>query len=541
MLQTGSVVGREFSHDLIRKVTELSEEELLSNLSALKDSELLYERGIYPQSRYVFKHALTQDVAYNTLLNKRRREIHENIGKALEQIYRERLEELSEILAYHALKGEDWERAYRYSRQAGLKAFCHSAYEEAQGYFEDALVALKKLPREKARIEEEIDLRFNMRSALLPVGRNDEWGEWVRGAESLAREIDDDARLSNVFTYLSSLHWIHDQTGEAIQLGKKALTLAERTGDFSSQVATMLHLGIYYFTSGDYLKQVDFHQELRRRLTGEAGFEQHGLTSFPGAWARSNLALGRAELGNFDEIEEISHEALAIAERVENAFTLVITYALLGMAYLRLGKINPALLLLEKGHELCHFSKVQFVYPYTAGSLGYAYLLANEPMRALGVLQEGTKPGNLKGAVWTVHPLTVLADTYRAMGEMELATEAISSALALADEGEERGFEAWAMLIQARINAEAGKLVESEDGFLGALELASKLSMRPLAAHCHEGLGLLHLRSGKRESAQSELAAAIELYRSMDMNFWLPNAESAFFKVTDPAVSHVPK
>jgi len=532
LLQTGSVAGREFSHDLIQKVTELSEEELLSHLSVLKDSELLYERGIYPQSRYVFKHALTQDVAYNSLLQKKRREIHENIGKALEQIYIERLEELCEILAYHALKGEDWQRAYKYGRQAGLKAFSHSAYEEAQRYFEDALTALKKLPRERSRIEEEIDLRFNMRSALLPLGRHEEWGEWVRGAESLAREIDDDARLSNVLGYLSSLHWIHDQTGKAIQLGGKAFTLAERTGDFSAQVASFLHLGIYYFTSGDYAKQVEFHQELRRRLTGEAALQQHGLTSFPGAWTRSNLALGMAELGNFDKIEEIGREALEIAERVENAFTLVITYALLGMAYLRLGKVEPALLLLEKGHELCRVSKVQFVYPYTAGSLGYAYLLANETMRALTVLEEGTKPGNLEGGVWTVHPLTVLGDTYRAVGEIALATETVSNALWLADEGEERGFEAWAMLVMARINVDAGRLEEAEGWYRRALEHASNLSMRPLVAHCHEGLGHVYLKTENREEANSELAAATELYRSMGMSFWLPQAESDLAEIT---------
>jgi predicted ATPase len=221
LLQTGSVAGREFSHDLLKRVTELSDEELWSHLSVLKDSELLYERGIYPQSAYVFKHALTQEVAYNTLLHKRRRELHEKIGKALEQAYADRLEEVCEVLAYHSLQGEDWERAYRYSREAGLKAYSHSAYEQAQRYFEDALTALKKLPRERVRIEQEIDLRFNMRSPLVALGRHEEWGEWIGGAELLAREIDDDARLSNVFNYLSSLHWIHGHYRKAIELGEK--------------------------------------------------------------------------------------------------------------------------------------------------------------------------------------------------------------------------------------------------------------------------------------------------------------------------------
>ncbi|NIO03096.1 MAG: tetratricopeptide repeat protein [Proteobacteria bacterium] len=521
LLQTGSVAGREFSHDLIKRVTELLEEELLSHLSVLRDSELLYERGIYPQSAYVFKHALTQEVAYNSLLRKRRRELHEKIGKALEQAYADRLEEVCEMLAYHSLQGEDWERAYRYNREAGLKAYSHSAYEQAQRYFEDALDALKKLPRERARIEQEIDLRFNMRSPLVALGRHEEWGEWIRGAEPLAREIDDDVRLSNVLNYLSSLHWINGQHRKAIELGEKALTLAERAGHFSYQVATMLHLGIYFFSIGDYPKQIEIHQEVRKRLTGEAAFQQHGLASFPGAWSRSNLVLGMAELGNFDKIEEIGHEAREIAEQVENALTLVFVYDFLAMAYLRLGKVEPALPLLEKGHELCRFSEVQSLYSYTAGSLGYAYLLANEPERALTVLEEGAKAENLQASFWPVHPLTVLADAYRATGEIALATETVSRALKLADEREERGFEAWAMLVMAGIHADAGRLEEAVQWYRRGLKQASDLTMRPLIAHCHKGLGNVYLRIGDEKESRSETKMGLEMYRSMGMTYWL--------------------
>jgi len=521
LLQTGSVAGREFSHDLLKRVTELLEEELLSHLSVLRDSELLYERGIYPQSAYVFKHALTQEVAYNSLLRKRRRELHEKIGKALEQVYADRLEEVCEMLAYHSLQGEDWEPAYRYSREAGLKAYSHSAYEQAQRYFEDALDALKKLPRERARVEQEIDLRFNMRSPLVALGRHEEWGEWVRGAEPLAREIDDDVRLSNVLNYLSSLHWINGQLRKAIELGEKALTLAERAGHFSYQIATMLHLGIYFFCIGDYPKQIEIHQEVRKRLTGEAAFQQHGLASLPGAWSRSNLVLGMAELGNFDKIEEIGHEAREIAEQVENALTLVVVCDFLAMAYLRLGKVEPALPLLEKGHELCRFSEVQSLYSYTAGSLGYAYLLANEPERALTVLEEGANAENLQASFWPVHALTVLADAYRATGEIALATETVSRALKLADEREERGFEGWAILVMAGIHADAGRLEEAVQWYRRGLQQASDLTMRPLIAHCHKGLGNVCLRIGDEKESRSETKMALEMYRSMGMTYWL--------------------
>jgi class 3 adenylate cyclase/tetratricopeptide (TPR) repeat protein len=488
LLQTGSVAGREFSHHLIKKVAELAKEELLSHLSVLKDSELLYERGIYPQSNYVFKHALTQEVAYNSLLQKRRAELHEKIGKAIEKIHAGRLEELCEMLAYHFLQGEDWQRAYRYCQESGLKAYTHSAYEQAQGYFEDALTSIRKLPREKSRIEKEIDLRFNMRSPLVALGRHEEWGEWIQGAEPLAREIDDDARLSNVLNYLSSLYWIDGQHRKAIALGEKALNLAERAGHFSYQIATMLHLGIFFFNVGDYPKQIEIHQKVRKRLIGEDAFEQHGLASLPGAFSRSMLVLGMAELGNFDKIDEIGQEALEIAERVRNAITLTFVYNFLAMAYLRLGKLELALPLLEKGHELCRFSEVQSMYSYTVGSLGYTYLLANEPRRALTVLEEGAKDHKLQASFWPTHLLTVLADAYRATGEISLATETVSRALKLSDKREERGFEAWAMLVMAGINDAAERLEEAKQWYRRALQQASNLSMRPLVcAH------LLHI------------------------------------------------
>jgi len=520
LLQTGSVAGREFSHELIKKVTELSEKKLLSLLSVIKDSELLYERGIYPQSTYIFKHALTQDVAYDSLLHKRKSEIHEKIGKALEKIYVDRLEGSLEVLAYHFQQGEDWQSAYTYSKRAGMKAFSHSAYEEAQDYFEAALRALKKLPREKGRIEEEIDLRFNMRGALFPLGRHDKWGEWIRGAESLAQEIDDDKRLSNAFNLLSNLYWIHGQTQSAIELGEEALTLSKKTEHFSYQAATMFHLGVYFFTSGDYSRQVDFHQEVRKQLTGAAALEQHGLSSFPSVLARSMLVLGMAELGKFDKIEEIEHEALEIADQVENPFTLIYNYVFIAMAYLRIEKPESALPLLKKGVELCRIYKVQTPYQYTMGSLAYAYLLSDELDRALTILEEEAKIGNLKTGVWSTHPLTVLADIYCAAGKIALATETVSSALKLADERNERGFGTWAMLVKAKIHTKAGDLEKAMKWYRQALDQAGDLSMRPLVAHCHKGLGNVFLHLGDKEKAQSENRASQEIYSSLGMARW---------------------
>jgi len=144
LLQTVSAVGRECSYDLIKRVTVLAEQELLSQLSILKDSELLYERGIYPQSTYIFKHALTQEVAYNSLLLKRKKEIHEEIGRAIEALYPDRLEEYYELLAYHYSHSGNTDKAVEYLNQAGDRARGLYAHQEAIDYYQQTLTFLKE-------------------------------------------------------------------------------------------------------------------------------------------------------------------------------------------------------------------------------------------------------------------------------------------------------------------------------------------------------------------------------------------------------------
>ena len=122
VLQTGSVIEREFSYPLINRVTGFPEKELLSHLSVLKDSELLYERGIYPQSNYIFKHALTREVVYDSILAKRKKKLHEEIGNAIEELYKDNLSEHYEVLAEHYFLSENYLKSAEYSRLAGKKA-----------------------------------------------------------------------------------------------------------------------------------------------------------------------------------------------------------------------------------------------------------------------------------------------------------------------------------------------------------------------------------------------------------------------------------
>ena len=170
LIQAASVIGREVPFPLLQAIAERSEEELRRALSRLQGAEFLYETNLFPDLEYSFKHALTQEVAYGSLLQERRRALDARMVEVIEQLYAGRLAEQIERLAHHAFRGECWDKAIVYLRDAGTRAATRSAHGEALAYFEQALAALKRLPETRETIEQTIDLCFELRPMLLQLG-----------------------------------------------------------------------------------------------------------------------------------------------------------------------------------------------------------------------------------------------------------------------------------------------------------------------------------------------------------------------------------
>jgi class 3 adenylate cyclase len=170
LLQTAAVIGTEVPGPLLHAIADTSDEALYRSLRNLQAAEFLYETSLFPERAYTFKHALTHEVAYGSLLQERRRMLHARIVEALEALAGERVAEQVERLAHHALRGEVWDKAVAYCRQAGEKALARSADREAVGYFEQALSALSHLPEQRDMREQAVDLRLALRTALMPSG-----------------------------------------------------------------------------------------------------------------------------------------------------------------------------------------------------------------------------------------------------------------------------------------------------------------------------------------------------------------------------------
>jgi class 3 adenylate cyclase/tetratricopeptide (TPR) repeat protein len=522
LLQAASVIGKDVPFALLQAIAELPEEALRRGLTHLQAAEFLYETSLFPDLEYTFKHALTHEVAYASLLQERRRITHARIVEASETLYAGRLAEHVERLGHHAVRGEVWEKALQYLRQAGAKAFDRSANREAVAWFEQALGALKHLPERRDTIEQAIDLRFDLRNALVPLGEYGRLFDYLREAERLAEARGDQRRLGRVFGYLAFSFTLMGDHDRAIGSGQRALAIAEAVGDLGVQVFANTYLGIVYFYLGDYRRAVEFHRRNVEALHGDLTRERFGLAGLPAVFSRAYLAVSLAELGQFADGIACGEEGVRIAEAVRHPYSQVLAEGWVGYLYLRKGDLHKAVRPLEHGLMLCRATDIRLLFPFVASFLGSAYALSGRLAEALPLLEQAVEAAvSMKAMVARSFLVGVLSEAYLLAGRMDDATELAGRALELTRAHTERGFEAWTLRLLGEIHShrDPPEVENAKDSYRQGLALATKLGMRPLVAHCHLGLGKLYRRTGKREQAREHLATAATMYREMDMRF----------------------
>jgi predicted ATPase/class 3 adenylate cyclase len=534
LLQTAAVIGTEVPLPLLQAIAEVPEATLHSGLARLQAAEFLYELRLFPEQEYTFKHALTHEVAYNSLLQERRRGLHARIVEALEALAGERVAEQVERLAHHALRGEVWAKAVTYLRQAGDKALARSAYREAWGSFEQALSALAHLPETRDTREQAIDLRLALRTALYPSGDSGRILAALREAEALAAALNDHHRLGRVSVRLAN-HFRHRGAHDhAIVAGQRALALATSIGEVVLQALANQCLGAAYQAQGDYRRAIDYFRQTVVSLEGVRHHQWFGEVTLPAVSSRARLAACHAELGTFAEGMRLGEEGMLIAEAMAHPNSLMWAYYEIGLLSLRHGDLPRALALLERAIGSCQETDRPAIFPAVAAALGEAYTLAGRVADAVPMLTQAmVQTISTERAHFEMLCGLSLGEAHLGAGRTEEAHALAERALALAREHQARGHQAYALHLLGDIAArrEPPQHDQAGDYFRRALALAEELEMRPLQAHCYCGLGTLYAKIGRGEEAHVELTAAIELYRTMDMTFWLPQAEAALAQV----------
>jgi len=244
IIQTGSAIEREFSHELIQRVTDLPEQKLLSHLSILKDAELVYERGIYPQSTYIFKHALTREVVYESILTKKKKKLHNGIANAIEKLCRVNISEYYAVLANHYIISDNYEKGAEYSKLAAKKARKEGSFSDAIVYGDKRTVCLEKLTRTDDVEKEIIDARVTLGLYYNQVFSHVEAKEAVKPVIKLALERDYKRRISHIYTIIGTCSFeIEGDYPKAFKYLEGALKIAEELHDNVSSWAASHWIG----------------------------------------------------------------------------------------------------------------------------------------------------------------------------------------------------------------------------------------------------------------------------------------------------------
>jgi class 3 adenylate cyclase/tetratricopeptide (TPR) repeat protein len=528
LLQTAAVIGTEVPFTLMQAIAELPDEALYRGLTHLQTAEFLYETSLFPERVYTFKHALTHDVAYESLLHERRRVLHARIVEVLESRLGDRVTEQVEYLAYHALRGEVWDKALLYFRQAGNKALEQSVYREAESFFEQALDAVQHMPDSRDTTAQSIDLRCDLRNALIPLGEYDRILDHLRTAESLAETLDDPHRLGQITCYLCADCLTMDDYDQALVAGHRSRTLATSHEDVEILAVANTYLGRIYMARGEYPRAMDLLQQTIDALEGELRYAHFGQLALLSVLAGGFLAWCHADVGTFAEGIAIGEDGVRIAASVDHPFSLAFACYMAGYVALRHGNVAKAIAVLERGLTRCQEAHLPLMSPLVTSFLGSAYALGGRVADALPLLGQTMQQRAESNRIHRILGLE-LSEAYLLIGRLADAHMLATRTLAFSRERQERNFQARALWLLGEIytHRDPSEIDQAETHYRQALALADELGMRPLQAHCHHGLGTLYRQTGQAEQARAELSTAIEMYREMEMTFWVPETEAA--------------
>jgi class 3 adenylate cyclase/tetratricopeptide (TPR) repeat protein len=549
VLQTGSAIEREFSYQLIKRVLELSEPELLAHLSILKDSELLYERGIYPQSTYIFKHALTQVVAYDSLLVRRRQELHRRIGQAIEELYADRLVEQYEVLARHFARGEEWTRAFAYLCKAAKKAAQTFANHEAVALFDQALEAARHLgdaaatqtlmtihqakmnlyfvlsDYENSRAEGDrlvelarrIGDRINESLALVTMGKASHYAHdldqalaYSGQALEVAEAADAKLALAGANYTIGAVHGCRGQLDLARVKIDQALAISRSAGDIAHHALSLYFMGHLKNWEGSYAEALQ-HLSEGVRLASEHNLSVQLLQCL---WVKGLALTGR---GDYDEARLALEEGLVFSEKVGDEIWGLRILNSLGWLYSECGDLERAL---DHNRRAVAGARKRGDPETIANSelnLGDIFLEQGDPGSA-GELFDGVyhlvrDPATSEWMRWrySIHLFASMGEFWLARRDPGKAGKFAKKCLEIAKRTNSRKYlvKGWRLIGEIAILHK--KWAEAEDALRQALTIANAIGNPSQLWRTYFTMGRLHTEAKQPEMAEQAYEAAREI------------------------------
>jgi len=512
-LQTAAVIGREFTEAVLRRVMDLPETDLRAALQKLAGAEFIYEQASYPELRYTFKHALTQEVAYNSLLSERRLGLHERVGEQIEAIFADRLEERWSELAHHYSHSRNTGKAIAYSQLAGERAVQLSANSEAIGHLRMALELLETLPDSRERLERELAVQTILGVPLVATKgyAAAEVGHAYDRARELCVRSGETARLFPVLRGLWFFHFVRGDLRSAEHLAKQLLPLGESARDPALLVEAYVALGATSNWQGAFAQARDYHDR-GIELYDPRHHRSHTLLygQDPGVSSGSESARALWFLGYPSRALARSDQALTLAHELAHPFTQ--TFAILFHAMLHQLRREPSLCERRASAVIALSAERGFSFWGAWGAIFRAWAIAEQgrPVEAIAQIREGLAGHHAAGAeLGSPWVLALIAHAFGKADQAEEGLEALAGALAIATKNGDLMYEAEIYRTKGELLLSASSRAvgeEPERCFRRAIDIARRQQAKSWELRAVTSLSRLLQRQGKKEEARLMLA-----------------------------------
>jgi len=520
VLQTGSVIEREFSYELIKYVMDLPEQEFLSHLSGLRDSELIYERGIFPQSTYIFKHALTRDVVYDSVLIKRRKHLHEQVGDAIEVLYKDNINEHYEVLAEHYIASENYEKAAAYSKLAAKKAEKKASLNDAISYAKKRVASIEKLPQTDEVEKQLIDARtiFGLYTAQL--NHFTEAKKAIDPIVDLAVKHDHKRRLSQIYTILGAYdQFVGDNYHEAKKHLNKAIRISEHIGDIVSFLLGSYWMGCLVSWNCEFEKA---YSHLNKSIEiNEAANNLWGIAAM-----KSTLGMSYYWNGKIDFAYKISNEAMQTAEESGDLYPKALSYTDHGISCFGKGYFQSAVKHLLKAVDFCVRAGNPLWDAISRFNLGDAYFELGEYRASQSYNDEAVDILEQYDLMPSFSNLCRIASTKAKVRDNEKDID-LESVFQYHEENRDRIFDGWtaAYIADILLNMDEHHVSEAEEWVKKATESDRSNGMMFHLGRDYALYADLFKRKGDKPKARQNLSKAIEILKDCGADGWVEKYE----------------
>jgi class 3 adenylate cyclase/tetratricopeptide (TPR) repeat protein len=530
LLQTLAILGREFVLSLARVVAGKSEDELERLIARLQQGEFVYEQPSVADIEYTFKHALTQEVAYNSVLLERRKQLHEHVGHAIETIYTASLDDHLAELAHHFSRSGNQAKAVEYLHLAGTQAMARGALPQAIRDFERALALLKAFPSGPERDALELQTLGPLGTAYIAARgyAAPEVGPVFVRAREICERIGQPPQLFAVTWGNFAWHVVRGEMGLSMTLAREAIGLAERFDDPGIWMEALFLLGVTLFYRGDFVGALAQYEKAlsryddreRTALWASRVGEDAGITH------RCYLSLALWQLGYPEQALRVSQETRKLARAIGHPFSLAYAQHHASWLYHQLGLPAETKAASEEG---IHTATEQgFAMFHATGGLYKAagILLEGRPHDALPLLKRGLVAYRATGAGLALpYYLSILGDACIQAGRTDEASDALTEGLAIAGRTDELCQTAELYRLQGELALKTGaRNGAAEAHFRQAIDTARRQLSRAWELRATTSLARLCQQQGRPEEARSMLAEAYGWYSE---GFATPDLKSA--------------